>query len=101
MVAVGPVDSAVARHLRLGDWVARRKVRIMKRYEAIEFGALPVNECCCGTVQRAFADLEGGPASVHLLELSDEPTRSEEHTSELQSRRNLVCRLLLEKKKTQ
>src|SRR6267378_8264732 len=27
------------------------------------------------------------------------PTRSEEHTSELQSRRELVCRLLLEKKK--
>ena len=26
--------------------------------------------------------------------------RSEEHTSELQSRRNLVCRLLLEKKKS-
>src|SRR5690606_41548950 len=28
------------------------------------------------------------------------PARSEEHTSELQSRENLVCRLLLEKKKT-
>src|SRR5436309_9980382 len=27
--------------------------------------------------------------------------RSEEHTSELQSRENLVCRLLLEKKKNQ
>src|SRR5690349_24668778 len=27
------------------------------------------------------------------------PSRSEEHTSELQSRRDLVCRLLLEKKK--
>src|SRR5690349_22570104 len=27
------------------------------------------------------------------------PGRSEEHTSELQSRRDLVCRLLLEKKK--
>src|SRR5690606_39293270 len=27
-------------------------------------------------------------------------SRSEEHTSELQSRENLVCRLLLEKKKT-
>src|SRR5690606_41924235 len=27
------------------------------------------------------------------------PHRSEEHTSELQSRENLVCRLLLEKKK--
>src|SRR2546429_5932700 len=28
------------------------------------------------------------------------PARSEEHTSELQSRLHLVCRLLLEKKKT-
>src|SRR2546430_4808003 len=28
------------------------------------------------------------------------PRRSEEHTSELQSQSNLVCRLLLEKKKT-
>src|SRR5260370_24056638 len=28
------------------------------------------------------------------------PARSEEHTSELQSHLNLVCRLLLEKKKT-
>src|SRR5690606_40463572 len=29
----------------------------------------------------------------------DQKSRSEEHTSELQSRENLVCRLLLEKKK--
>src|SRR5690349_23090911 len=33
------------------------------------------------------------------MRLSGAP-RSEEHTSELQSRRDLVCRLLLEKKKT-
>src|SRR5215203_6273564 len=31
---------------------------------------------------------------------SIQPGRSEEHTSELQSRQYLVCRLLLEKKKT-
>src|SRR3712207_7565788 len=31
----------------------------------------------------------------------DTPRRSEEHTSELQSRQYLVCRLLLEKKKNQ
>src|SRR3712207_8862096 len=31
--------------------------------------------------------------------LEDVPHRSEEHTSELQSRQYLVCRLLLEKKK--
>src|SRR5688572_31459252 len=34
-----------------------------------------------------------------LLELILRQTRSEEHTSELQSQSNLVCRLLLEKKK--
>ena len=36
-------------------------------------------------------------SSEKEIPLSDE-LRSEEHTSELQSRRNLVCRLLLEKK---
>src|SRR5438046_5554823 len=34
------------------------------------------------------------------LETGSTPIRSEEHTSELQSLTNLVCRLLLEKKKT-
>src|SRR5947209_18540247 len=35
------------------------------------------------------------------IEVPAEPARSEEHTSELQSRQYLVCRLLLEKKKKQ
>src|SRR5258707_9835891 len=35
----------------------------------------------------------------HELESATIPSRSEEHTSELQSRQYLVCRLLLEKKK--
>src|SRR5690606_39868309 len=40
-------------------------------------------------------------ARAHLEQLAERGTeRSEEHTSELQSRENLVCRLLLEKKKT-
>src|SRR5438874_10720546 len=40
-----------------------------------------------------------GHASSKAEEGGREPrTRSEEHTSELQSRRDLVCRLLLEKK---
>src|SRR5260370_13185482 len=37
---------------------------------------------------------------TQLLGAYGEHTRSEEHTSELQSHLNLVCRLLLEKKKT-
>src|SRR3712207_8914808 len=41
-----------------------------------------------------------GPSPQYLA-LSDVVVRSEEHTSELQSRQYLVCRLLLEKKKKQ
>src|SRR2546430_7174501 len=42
-----------------------------------------------------------GTARVWLAEVATGQTRrrSEEHTSELQSQSNLVCRLLLEKKK--
>src|SRR2546428_8316467 len=40
------------------------------------------------------------PALLALLDVPvDDAQRSEEHTSELQSRSDLVCRLLLEKKK--
>src|SRR5437868_12029869 len=39
-------------------------------------------------------------AVLWVLELVQDPVRSEEHTSELQSRFDLVCRLLLEKNKT-
>src|SRR3712207_7869519 len=35
------------------------------------------------------------------VDIDDVPARSEEHTSELQSRQYLVCRLLLEKKNKQ
>src|SRR2546427_7021417 len=40
-----------------------------------------------------------GIAPVHLADVAVQQRRSEEHTSELQSQSNLVCRLLLEKKK--
>src|SRR3989442_6800589 len=38
---------------------------------------------------------------IEMPEISEVDTRSEEHTSELQSRPHLVCRLLLAKKKKQ
>src|SRR5256884_3421187 len=41
-----------------------------------------------------------GTTESRKLEPIIEELRSEEHTSELQSRLHLVCRLLLEKKKT-
>src|SRR5713101_9250729 len=42
-----------------------------------------------------------GPDRVAVHRAGREGRRSEEHTSELQSHVNLVCRLLLEKKKIQ
>src|SRR5205814_4060773 len=73
-----------------------------KRSRARAFGA---RDEAFGTVQpfrlavaRSSENLQRKDAGVN----SDlEPKRSEEHTSELQSLRHLVCRLLLEKKKTQ
>src|SRR2546429_5924659 len=44
------------------------------------------------------AQLRVGP--IHAHRRRGAAPRSEEHTSELQSRLHLVCRLLLEKKKT-
>src|SRR2546429_7327104 len=57
--------------------------------------ALPICPCCMerkrkGNGRRARAALRPHIGAMH---------RSEEHTSELQSRLHLVCRLLLEKKK--
>src|SRR2546426_9270220 len=49
----------------------------------------------CPTLRLSTAGIHGKPASA------PNPKRSEEHTSELQSPCNLVCRLLLEKKKKQ
>src|SRR3712207_7725330 len=51
---------------------------------------------------RPVADVVARDAVRHVDQLGlghDPPDRSEEHTSELQSRQYLVCRLLLEKKK--
>src|SRR5690606_10775156 len=55
------------------------------------------------TDQPAFGTVEvhhtgGGTFDTHFVFNGTTAHRSEEHTSELQSRENLVCRLLLEKK---
>src|SRR2546429_5738806 len=50
------------------------------------------------TLAPAVEELFGAPA-IHDGQLRMMFSRSEEHTSELQSRLHLVCRLLLEKKK--
>src|SRR5207248_1934550 len=55
----------------------------------------------CPRCQTTLADIEveHEERSGHLWHIKYPPMRSEEHTSELQSPYDLVCRLLLEKKK--
>src|SRR3712207_7052094 len=64
-----------------------------------EWGA----DVACGTTQRFGVPMGyGGPHAGYLSvreSLARQLPRSEEHTSELQSRQYLVCRLLLEKKR--
>src|SRR2546427_5822265 len=57
------------------------------------------SSCCAGHSERDISP--SGPAQPEKSDLRRraESHRSEEHTSELQSQSNLVCRLLLEKKK--
>src|SRR2546422_8460184 len=82
--------SAAPRSLRLAD---RERRRIVYRFAVHRARVVE-------TAAGAF--LLPGPVKMHprVLEAMAAPTRSEEHTSELQSRLHLVCRLLLEKKKT-
>src|SRR2546430_17001835 len=47
----------------------------------------------------ALVETLSGTRMTHVPFRGNAPARSEEHTSELQSQPNLVCRLLLEKKK--
>src|SRR5437773_6445788 len=66
--------------------------------EAVAAGQFPTRSIGPGQVTRIFtgAPLPAGADTVVRQE--DTEPRSEEHTSELQSHHDLVCRLLLEKK---
>src|SRR5256885_8842570 len=69
---------------------------LVLRDRAIEFAAL-IEKCAVGIKESRRFWTESDRALVCRASF----IRSEEHTSELQSPCNLVCRLLLEKKKKQ
>src|SRR5690606_40557770 len=55
--------------------------------------------CAAAAIALTTRAASGSPSELAARPSSTgpQPSRSEEHTSELQSRENLVCRLLLEK----
>src|SRR6266567_4664581 len=110
--AVGQHDTAVARAGLYGDLAdarvgpplqarERADIAVHERLELMHVGVLAAHLADLRTHRHGHAlglpvpdelGQVGGPLVVDAL-------RSEEHTSELQSQSNLVCRLLLEKKK--
>src|SRR5207248_9913908 len=58
---------------------------------------LPLDDAQSIYLARTYAYVAAGKNGLVILDIQE---RSEEHTSELQSPYDLVCRLLLEKKKT-
>src|SRR5699024_11234785 len=80
--------------------VSERKISIEELYEAYEDGVL---EEAFGTGTAAvispIGELYWEGKHIYINDGKTGELRSEEHTSELQSRFDLVCRLLLEKKK--
>src|SRR2546428_10080527 len=67
--------------------------RVVREQVGIRNGEVPVADDAVEDLVPVRDDARAGPASP------EHDRRSEEHTSELQSRSDLVCRLLLETKK--
>src|SRR2546429_5778207 len=75
-----------------GQHSSRRLANISVKPSGICCTTTMVDRKSLGICESMYWSALGPPVEI--------PTRSEEHTSELQSRLHLVCRLLLEKKKT-
>src|SRR5947209_16811750 len=84
--------------------VAATRESLSDRIDSVFAGAKQIDAALLDELEEALiaADI-GVPTTMHVLETVrrgiSRRERSEEHTSELQSRQYLVCRLLLEKKK--
>src|SRR5690606_40577082 len=89
-------DALPISHARLTAYVTYRAL------EEVEIRGNQELSCLDPIRSRRFALRAYGENDITFASLNTEyfvTRRSEEHTSELQSRENLVCRLLLEKKK--
>src|SRR5436190_12531276 len=82
------------------NWIPRPRILPLRRLALVTVGDLLTHYPRRHEDRREFSGFPG-EESITPLCLCGEvvKTRSEEHTSELQSHSDLVCRLLLEKKK--
>src|SRR5690606_41341601 len=86
--------------LQLGFGFLCRNATVPSEFYTLSLhDALPISVCYSPAASRGAARHQSYSSINHRAAAPAPDRRSEEHTSELQSRENLVCRLLLEKKK--
>src|SRR2546429_3711052 len=107
VVGYGVVGFAGRLHLSNGIWNGRVDACIVPGIEAVDRGfdarhrvfiRRPAVENKRGRQIAAISSEPESLTAAPAIPTNEELARSEEHTSELQSRLHLVCRLLLEKK---
>src|SRR5690554_7683489 len=95
---------SITKLFQSGDWKGEKHVPVIHSPEEVKAGEAFELEVTIGDAIKHPNTLEHHIAWFKVFYLEDGgkfpvELRSEEHTSELQSRPHLVCRLLLEKKK--
>src|SRR2546429_1840687 len=91
------------RSLLVGEDIQER--RLLKLHAQSLFQRVVKGGIACGVDEISendgvfLCEAQSFPAKIEACDACSSNKRSEEHTSELQSRLHLVCRLLLEKKK--
>src|SRR5205807_8297444 len=89
-----------ADHRDLHSFPTRRSSDLQKRQRpALRDGRGGPARAARGIEERGIDEQDVAFAGRRAVPIDEDGIRSEEHTSELQSPCNLVCRLLLEKKK--
>src|SRR3990167_10282217 len=95
---MGIISCRYRRKSRKADWAGAAQSQITGRDAAPRNCAPSMTGAGCDGSRRRLGN-RSRMALIEQLISTLAMNRSEEHTSELQSQSNLVCRLLLEKKK--
>jgi len=96
LIGAGSLGSKIALHMARAGHAPTVAIdpAIMSPHNAARHALIPI----AGDMQLLSTDNKARLLSDSMATFAQATTRSEEHTSELQSRSDLVCRLLLEKK---
>src|SRR6266480_5763586 len=99
-VARPPLElRAIERRAFIVDYAENDEMRIARPERLAEIVAVQGIPAEAWIRDSVLPEVPGGSAAARWARAVEHMLRSEEHTSELQSHVNLVCRLLLEKKK--